>query len=171
MRRNHLMGFAFALAAATSAQAASAQTAQPPQQHDGRGHQQGDRADRRGPGQRLFQGITLTAQQQEQVRAIMAEGRPARGEQGQRPARGQADGQRGERRQLTEQERQQFEARRAEMQQRRAQSFQRIRGILTADQRAQFDRNVAQMEAQRGQRGERGARGQKSQRQGGASRS
>ena len=42
-------------------------------------------------------------------------------------------------------------ARRAQMEQRFEQRIAAIRGILTADQRTQFDKNVAEMKAHRGQ--------------------
>ena len=155
MRRNHVFGFALALAAATTAQTASAQETQGHEQHatEGRRQQGG------GQFQRLFQGIQLTDAQQQQLRQIMQEGRPERGDSADRPRgqRGQAgEGRpRGERPQLTAEQRAEFQKRREEMQARRQQQLAKVRGILTAEQRTQFDRNVAQAEAQRQQRGQR----------------
>lgn len=160
MRRNQVFVFAMALAAATAAQDVAAQQEQGHEQHAGEA--------RRQPGggrhQRLFQGVELTAAQQQQIRAIFEEGRPARpqGSEGQRGERrplaegkrreGAEGRQRGERPRLTPEQRAQF-------QQRRQQHLARIRAVLTPEQRAQFDRNVAQQEARRGeQAGRRGGR-------------
>ena len=158
MRRNQVFGFALALAAVTGAQSASAQ------QQPAQGHEQHAREGRRqggGPFQRLFQGVQLTEAQQQQVRQIFQEGRPARpqGERGERRARG-------ERPQLTTEQRAELQKRRQEMQARRTQQIARIRGILTAEQRTQFDRNVAQLEAGRREQGER--RGRRGGQQGNA---
>lgn len=147
MRRYQVFGFALALAAASTAQTAAAQQ-QGHEQHAPEGRRQG------GGIQRLFQGVQLTDAQRQQIRQIVQEGRPERGDRAVRPRgeRGQrAEGQRAERPQLTAEQR-------AEMQQRRQQQIARVRAVLTAEQRTQFDRNVAQAEAQRGQRGE-GRRG------------
>jgi Spy/CpxP family protein refolding chaperone len=159
MRRYHVFGFALALAAASSAQDAAAQQ-QPRGQHEqhaAEGRRQGGRQER------LFQGITLSDAQRQQIRAIFQEGRPERGDRAARPQgeRGQrAEGQRGERPQLTEAQRAELQKRRAEFQARRQQQIARVRAVLTAEQRTQFDRNLAQAEAQRGKRGERGERRQ-----------
>ena len=159
MRRYHVFGFALALAAASSAQDAAAQQQQGHEQHAAEGRRQGGRQER------LFQGITLTDAQRQQIRAIFQEGRPERGDRAARPQgeRGQrAQGQRGERPQLTEAQRAELQKRRAEMQQRRQQQIARVRAVLTAEQRTQFDRNLAQAEAQRGKRGERRQGGRQS---------
>lgn len=134
MRRNQVFVFALALAAATAAQDVAAQ----------QGHEQHAGEARRQPGegrhQRLFEGVQLTDAQQQQIRAIFQEGRPAHAARPQ----GAEGGKRGERPRLTAEQR-------AQLQQRREQHLARIRAVLTAEQRAQFDRNVAQQEARRGE--------------------
>jgi Spy/CpxP family protein refolding chaperone len=152
MRRNQVFVLVMTLAAATAAQDVAAQQA--------RGHEQHAGEARRQPGggrhQRLFEGVQLTDAQQQQVRAIFQEDRPARaaGPDGQRAERreGTEGRKRGERRRMSAEQRAQFE-------QRREQQIARIRAVLTAEQRAQFDRNVAQQEARRGEHaGRRGGR-------------
>lgn len=167
MRRNQVFVFAVALAAASAAQDVAAQ-----QQGQRQGHEQhaGEARRQQGGGrhQRLFQGVQLTAAQQQQIRAIFEEGRPARAARPQgaerRPG---AEGQRGERRPGAEGRKRGERPRptaeqRAQFQQRRQQQLARIRAVLTAEQRAQFDRNVAQLEASRGERQGAGQRGGRS---------
>ena len=96
-------------------------------QQDG-GERMGRRGDR---GQMLFQGITLTADQQSQVQAIRER---HRGEmQGLNPRENPDD--------------------RAKMMQNMQTQMAEIRAILTADQQTQFDKNVAAMRQRMQERG------------------
>jgi Spy/CpxP family protein refolding chaperone len=99
----------------------------------------------------LLRGITLSADQQTRLRELADQRRQAQGErpQGGWGANGQGQPQR-ERGDTTG-----MGARRAQMQQRREQHIAAIRSILTPDQQAQFDRNVADMKAHQGERGGR----------------
>lgn len=112
-----------------------------------------------GPDAMLLRGITLTKEQQERVAALRASQRPervgagrARGEKGGGAAMAGAPRQRGDTAGMG--------ARRAAMQKRGEQHITALRAILTADQRVQFDRNVAELKARRAERGDAGAPGQ-----------
>lgn len=146
------LGLAFSLAGVAAAQ-------QP-----GKGGARGDRAgDQRGPGMRgrggpdglLLKAITLTEGQRAQIAQIrttqreeMATTREQRREQMQqlRAARQQGD---------TAAVQQLVERNRAAMQQERERHLAAIRTVLTAEQRVQFDKNVAELQARVAQRGER----------------
>lgn len=106
---------------------------------------------RGGPNAMLLRGITLSASQQtrvqelrdsqrKQMEANRPQGQPGRGENPQaRVARERGD--------TTS-----MGARRAQMGQRREQHIGALRSILNADQRVQFDKNVAEMKAHAGER-------------------
>lgn len=120
---------------------------------------QQDSTKRRGPGGFLLRGITLSADQQKRLEAL----RPARGEQG-----APQDPQRAKVRALMDEARDarqrgdsaaaaaKFQQARTLMTQRREQQVAQIRSILTAEQRVQFDKNVAEMKQREGERGQRG---------------
>ena len=102
---------------------------------------------RRGPGGRggpemLLRGITLSADQQAQVKALgdrqRQQGEAERGQRDAARQRGDTTG---------------MGARRAQMQQRREQSIAALRAVLNADQQVQFDKNVAEMKAHAPERG------------------
>lgn len=138
---------AFALTLAATAGAQSADRGN--RQERPRGAQQDSvgRRGPRGPEGMLLRGITLSAEQRTKLadlrqheRAEFGANRPRRddGANGQdraarpRRERGDTTG---------------MGARRAEMQKRFEQRIADVRGILTADQRVQFDKNVAEMKA------------------------
>ena len=101
----------------------------------------------RGPEGMLLRGITLSAEQKtklaelrQQERAQFDANRPRRNDG--------ANGQNGAARPRRERgDTTGMGARRAEMQKRFEQRIAAVRGILTAEQRLQFDKNVAEMEA------------------------
>jgi len=116
------------------------------------------RRGRGGPDGMLLKGITLSADQQKQLADLRTREREAwqkdhprtaNGENGARPRRepGDTAG---------------FAARRAEMEKRFDARIAAVRNILTADQRTQFDKNVADLKARRAEHGGRfGGRGGK----------
>ena len=118
-----------------------------------RGAQEGGR---RGPGGRggpetmLLRGITLSADQQAQIKSIGDRQRQQfEAERAQRDAaRGGNAGAPRERGDTTG-----MGARRAQMQQRRDQHVAALRAVLNADQQVQFDKNVAEMKAHAPERG------------------
>jgi Spy/CpxP family protein refolding chaperone len=134
-----LSGLALALSLG-AAGVASAQSAAAPEHA---------RAGQRGP-EMLFRGITLTPDQKARIKTIHEkehkefaalreknkDGRSAQVRQ-----RGDTTG---------------FGARRAQMEQRREQQFAELRSVLNSNQRAQFDKNVADMKARFAQRGHKG---------------
>ena len=146
MRKNSLIT---ALALALSLGAAGVATAQGVGADRPRDAQQ--EGGRRGPGGRggpevmLLQGITLTADQQAQIKALGD--RQRQQFEAERAQRGNAGAQR-ERGDTTG-----MGARRAEMQQRRDQHIAALRAVLNADQQVQFDKNVAEMKAHAPERG------------------
>jgi len=107
------------------------------------------RRGRGGPGGMLLRGITLTADQKAKVTALNER------------QRAQFDAQRKANGAQARPERQRgdttgFGARRAQMEQRRTAQITELRSILSNDQRAQFDKNVAEMKSRvaKGGRGE-----------------
>jgi Spy/CpxP family protein refolding chaperone len=135
---------ALALALATSAGAQS--TDRDNRAERPRGAQQdsvGRRGPRGGPERMLLRGITLSAEQRAKLadlrrseRAQLDAKRPNRPNGAVRPRRERGD--------TTG-----MAARRAEMQQRFEQRIAAVREILTAEQRTQFDSNVAEMKTRR----------------------
>jgi Spy/CpxP family protein refolding chaperone len=106
---------------------------------------------RRGPGGRggpemLLQGITLSADQQAQIKALGDRQRQQwEAERAQRGGNAGAQRERGDTTGMG--------ARRAEMQQRRDQHIAAVRAVLTPAQQVQFDKNVAEMKAHAPERG------------------
>ena len=152
---------ALALTVAASAGAQSAERG--PRAERPRGAQQDSlgRRGRGGPERMLLRGITLSADQQTKLADLQRRERAQF--DANRPRRDGANGPNG----AARPERQRGDttgmgARRAEFQKRFEQRIAEVRNILTADQRVQFDKNVAEMKARRAQGGEgrfRGANG------------
>ena len=148
---------ALALTVAASAGAQSADRG--PRAERPRGEQQDSlgRRGRGGPERMLLRGITLSADQQTKLADLQRRER----EQfdANRPRRNEANG----RNRAARPERQRgdttgMSARRAEFQKRFEQRIAEVRNILTADQRVQFDKNVAELKARRAENGGRWGR-------------
>jgi Spy/CpxP family protein refolding chaperone len=154
MRKTILLGLGLALSMAGVAAA---------QQPDKGGMRRERAGDERGPGMRgrggpdglLLKGITLTDGQRAQIAQLRktqraetaAEREQRRGQLEQvRAARQKGD---------TAAVRQMVERHRAEQRQDRAQHLAAIRSLLTAEQRVQFDKNVAELEQRMATRGDR----------------
>ena len=172
MRKSILVGLGLALSLAGTA------VAQQPQdgQRARRGGERAGQAEGRrgGPDGILLKDITLTEGQRTQIAQLRRTQREAM-QADREKNRGQFEELRAAReRGDTAAMRKAFEARRAVMQQEREQHIAAIRNVLTAEQRVQFDKNVAELKtrtaartntprgtkAERGQRGPRGgARG------------
>ena len=151
--------FTIGLALALSLAAAGAASAQGTQRSERSGAAQADSGFRRGPGgrggqQMLLRGINLTDNQKARLKELRANERKEFEKQGGRARQDAAQGQGRDQAAMT--------ARRAEMEKRREQRFASIRTILDSRQRAQFDKNVAEMKAHGPRRGRDGdAGGQK----------
>jgi Spy/CpxP family protein refolding chaperone len=140
---------AIALALTLAATAGAQSTDRDNRQERPRGAQQDSvgRRGPRGPEGMLLRGITLSADQKTKLaelrqreRAQFDANRPRRDDG--------ANGQNGAARPRRERgDTTGMGARRAEMQKRFEQRIAEVRGILTADQRTQFDKNVAEMKA------------------------
>jgi Spy/CpxP family protein refolding chaperone len=153
MRTSILIGLGLALSVAGTA------VAQQPQ--DGQQAPRGDRGDkvegrRGGADGRLLKDITLTEGQRSQIAQLR---RSQRETMQANRAKNQAQfdelraaRQRGD----TAAVRKAFEARRVAMQQGRDQHLAAIRNLLTAEQRVQFDKNVAELKTREARRAERG---------------
>ncbi|MFL5583018.1 MAG: Spy/CpxP family protein refolding chaperone [Gemmatimonadaceae bacterium] len=156
------LGAAGVTGAQIAQQGASAKQQVAQQDSTKRRGERGARGERRGPGGPggfLLRGITLSADQQKRLEAL----RPARGEQG-----APQDPQRAKVRALMDEARDarqrgdsaaaaaKFQQARTLMTQQREQQVAQIRSILTAEQRVQFDENVAEMKRREGERGQRG---------------
>ena len=156
-----------AVALTLSASVATVATAQGRQRPDRAGGAQSDSGFRRGPGGQgrrgggpdamLLRGITLSASQQARLEALRTGERQKF--DAQRPRDGAGAGQRGGMGQRQPGDTAGMGARRAEMEQRREQRFASIRSILDAQQRAQFDKNVAEMKTRGPAQFGRGGRG------------
>ena len=163
MRTSILVGLGLALSVAGTA------IAQQPQ--DGRGGRRGERAGKvdgrsGAPDGLLLKDIALTEAQRSQIaelrksqRAALQANRARNGAQVEalRAARERGD---------TAAVRRAFETRRLAMQQERDRYLAAVRNLLTAEQRVQFDKNVAELKSRTAQRGERphGARGDRGRR-------
>jgi Spy/CpxP family protein refolding chaperone len=154
---------ALALALTVAASAGAQSTDRGPRAERPRGEQQDSvgRRGRGGPERMLLRGITLSADQQTKLADLQRRER----EQfdANRPRRdGGPNGQNGaDRPQRQRGDTTGMAARRAEFEKRFEQRIAEVRNILTADQRVQFDKNVAEMKARRAEHGGRfdGARG------------
>jgi Spy/CpxP family protein refolding chaperone len=164
------MGLTLALAGAAAAQS-------PGQGHEGHAKQEqgargarGERRGRGGPDGLLLKDITLTEGQRAQIaklRKTERDAMEAKRAQGKKEFEAMRDArQRGD----TAAVRAQMAKLRQAREQERAQRIAAIRNVLTADQRVQFDRNVAELKQREAERvakfGERGQRGQKTGRPG-----
>jgi Spy/CpxP family protein refolding chaperone len=140
MRRNSFItGLALALTLGSAGVAAAQGVGSPDRPRDSQ--QAGD--DRRGPGGRggqeamLLRGITLSADQQAQLKDLGDRQRQQR--ETERAQGGAARGGNGDAR--------------AAREQRRDQHIAAVRALLNADQRVQFDKNVTELKARMAERG------------------
>lgn len=157
MRTSIFVGLGLALSMAGTAIAQQPQAAgKAPRARAGeRGQMDGRRG---GPDGLLLKDITLTEGQRTQI-AQLRKTQHAQAQANREKNRGQADDLRAAReRGDTAAVRKAFEARRQAMAAERAQHIAAIRTLLTAEQRVQFDRNVAELKARETQRAERGPR-------------
>jgi hypothetical protein len=153
---NRMLTTAIALALTVAASAGAQSTDRGQRAERPRDAQQDSvgRRGRGGPERMLLRGITLSADQQAKLaelqtreRAQLDANRPRRqdGANGQNEARPQR--QRGDTTGMA--------ARRAEFEKRFEQRIAAVRNILTADQRVQFDKNVAELKTRRAEGGAR----------------
>jgi len=149
--------FMTGLALALSVSVAGVASAQSTQRADRGMATQSDSGFRRGPGRggrggpegMLLRGITLSDKQKARVEQLRAESRKEFEKNGGRARAGAAQGQK-----LDASAR---AARRAEMEKVRDQRIASLRSILDSQQRAQFDKNVAEMKAHGPRQGRDGA--------------
>ena len=124
-------GIAFAVCISSAARAQGTPPSSPPA--DSMHGHGGMRGGPGGRGMMLFKGITLTSTQKDSVKKIM------------QSMRSQMDAARGQRQAGTKPD----SATRANMMNMMQQQQAALRGVLTADQQATFDKNVADMKAHR----------------------
>ena len=154
---------AIALALTVAASAGAQSTDRGPRAERPRGAQQDTlgRRGRGGPERMLLRGITLSADQQTRLAELQRRER----EQfdANRPRRGDAAtrGNGAVRPQRERGDTTGMAARRAEFAKRFEQRIAAVRELLTADQRVQFDKNVAEMKTRRAENGGRGGFGRK----------
>lgn len=162
MRRNIIVAVGLALSLAGVASAQQGERGERP-----RGGERGRMADgserrargRGGPDGRLLKGITLTEGQRAQIAQLDKTRRDA--------LEAKRDGRRVEMDQIraarqrgdTASVRGAMQKNRLEMEQARARHIAAVRNLLTAEQRVQFDRNVAELQQRDARRGRSGARG------------
>lgn len=154
MRKQIIMGLGLALTIAGTAAAQQQDAKRGHREHAGEQRGQGMRG-RGGPDGLLLKGIELTEGQRAQIAQLGKSQREAM-----QARRGQGQTQRSEVRAARERGdtaaiRAVMTKNRQAMGQERAQHIAAIRNILTTDQRVQFDRNVAELQAGRGARGGR----------------
>ena len=165
MRKSIIMGLGLAvsLAGAAAAQQQAPDSARRGEHGDHRGPGgpggPGGRFGGRGPGGLLLKDISLTESQKAQLKTLRESQRSRmdanRDAMKQQFDEARAARQRGD----TTAARAIMEKNRQAMEANRAQEIAAIRNILTADQRVQFDKNVAELKQREAQRGERGERG------------
>jgi Spy/CpxP family protein refolding chaperone len=151
---------ALALTVAATAGAQSTERGQRPERPRGAQQDNAGRRGRGGPELMLLRGITLSADQQAKLADLQRHEREQFDANRQR--RDGANGRNGEARpQRQRGDTTGMAARRAEFAKRFEQRIAAVREILTADQRVQFDKNVAEMKARRADNGGRfgGAKG------------
>jgi Spy/CpxP family protein refolding chaperone len=159
MRKSIFMGLGLALSVAGTAIAQAPQDGQRPARGE-RGDRAGQTDGRRqgGPDGLLLKDITLTEGQRTQIaqlRKTQREQMQAKREQGQKQGETmRAARERGD----TAAVRQAMQQRRQVMEQQRTQHIASLRNILSAEQRVQFDKNIAELKAREAQRAERGHR-------------
>ena len=160
MRKNTI---ALALALALSAGVASAQSTQPSSPSRDRGSWQKDggerdpRGGRRGEGM-LLKGITLSDAQKAQLQSLRKDEQAKREGSRDQFRSAMDDARAARQRGDTAAARAKMQALRSQMDEQREREYAAIRNILTADQRKQFDANVAEMKQRRADHGERGQR-------------
>jgi Spy/CpxP family protein refolding chaperone len=147
---------ALALTLAASAGAQGMNPSDRPQRPQGTEQDGSFRRGRGGPEGMLLKGITLSADQQQKLADLRAHERQTFEQNGQRRQDGQAGADARPRREPGDTAG--FAARRAEMEKRFEQRIAAVREILTPSQRAQFDKNVAELKARRAEHGAREAR-------------
>lgn len=147
------LALALTVAASAGAQSTSTDRGQRPERPRGAQQDSVGRRGRGGPERMLLRGITLSADQQSKLADLQRRereqfdaNRPRRddGPNGQNGA-ARPQRQRGDTTGMG--------TRRAEFEKRFEQRIAAVRNILTADQRVQFDKNVAEMKARRVERG------------------
>jgi protein CpxP len=169
MKKSILIGLGLAVSVASTVIAQSPDTTRGRGHKGGRGAEHGQMEGRRGrggPDGLLLKGITLTEGQRTQIAQLN------------KTQRGQMEAKRGANKGQMEKVREARQRgdtaavraamaqRRTQMEQERAQHIAAIRNILTAEQRVQFDKNVAELKAREteraqrvGQKGDRPGRG------------
>ena len=155
-----LSALALAVTVAASAGAQSTDRADRPARPQGTEQNGSFRRGRGGPEGMLLRGITLSADQKQKLADLRTRQRQAWEQSHPRGANGQNGADARPRREPGDTAG--FAARRAEMEKRFEQRIANVRNILSADQRTQFDKNVAEMKAHRAENGGRfGGRGGK----------
>lgn len=171
MKKSILIGLGLAVSVASTA------IAQAPDSTRGKGakgkrggehgQMEGRRGGRGGPDGLLLKGITLTEGQRTQIAQLRKTQREQLDTRRNASKGDLAKLREAHQRGDTAAIRVAKEQRQAVMQQERAQNIAAIRNILTAEQRVQFDKNVAELKARQAGRAEKfGQRGQKGQRPG-----
>jgi protein CpxP len=147
------LGLAFSLAAVAGAQQPADSAHHGRRQHGGQ--MEGRRAGRGGPMGLLFKDITLTDAQKAQLKTLreadrkqFAATRDARKKDFEQIRALRQKGDTAGARALMQKNRQ-------AMEQQREQGLAQIRNVLTAEQRVQFDKNIAELKQRAAQRGER----------------
>ena len=165
MRKSIIMGLGLALSLAG---AVSAQQQAPDSARHGRGGRGGQFEGRGGPGGGLlFKDVNLTDAQKAQVKQLH-ESQKAKMDANRDAMKKQFDEARAARqRGDTTAARAIMQRNRQAMEAARAQEVAAIRNILTADQRVQFDKNVAELKQRDAQRGDRFGKGGPGGRRGG----
>ena len=154
MHKTSLMSaLALVVTLAASAGAQSVNGTDRPARPQGTEQNGGFRRGRGGPEGMLLKGITLSADQRQKLTDLRTRERQAWEQTHPRGANGQNGADARPRREPGDTAG--FAARRAEMEKRFEQRIATVRNILTADQRTQFDKNVAEMKAHRAENGGR----------------
>ena len=151
-----LSALALAVTLAASAGAQGTDRTDRPARPQGTEQDGSFRRGRSGPEGMLLRGITLSADQQQKLADLRTRERQAWEKDHPRPADGQNGAEARPRRERGDTAG--FAARRAEMEKRLEQRIAAVREILTADQRTQFDKNVAELKARRAENGGRAKR-------------
>ena len=162
MKKSILIGLGLAVSVASTAIAQDkGQDKQRGERGKDRGAQFEGRGGRGGPDGLLLKGITLTEGQRTQIAQLRKTQREQLDTKRNASKGDLAKLREAHQRGDTAAIRVAKEQRRAVMEQERAQNVAAIRNILTAEQRVQFDRNVADLKAREAQRGDRGHKGQR----------
>jgi Spy/CpxP family protein refolding chaperone len=161
MHKTSLMSaLALVVTLAASAGAQSTDRTDRPARPQGTEQDGSFRRGRGGPEGMLLRGITLSADQQQKLADLRTRERQEWQKDHPRGANGQNGADARPRREPGDTTG--FAARRAEMEKRFEQRIADVRNILTAEQRTQFDKNVAELKARRAENGGRfGGRGAK----------